>query len=253
MKKINRNYLLWLILPLLVSFGLPQKKPLRIFLAGDSTMQPYDTAKTPQRGWGQVLYSFFDDETLIVNKARGGRSTKSFIAEGLWQGLIDSVRTGDYVFIEFGHNDASVNKPERYTPVDQYERNLRRMIHDVRDRNGVPILLTPIARRNFDKEGHYKESHAGYLERVKNAGKDVNVPVIDLDSLFGEVIAHSGSEDSKKFFMHFGPGLYRAFPQGHKDDTHLRQEGAEKLASLCADWIRKHPVKDFKVLQKHLK
>lgn len=250
---MKRKLLIASFLLILLSFCIPGKKPLRIFMAGDSTMQHYDTSRTPQRGWGQVLPEYFDAETRIVNKARGGRSTKSFIAEGLWQSLVDSLQPGDYVLIEFGHNDASKNKPERYTPPDQYEVNLKRMIKEVRLKKAVPVLLTPIARRNFDKESHYKESHLAYSPRVRTVSVDLKVPMIDLDALFGEAIQKLGSEGSKEYFMHFGPDLYKAFPEGHKDDTHLRTAGAEKVAGLFVQSIRANPDPSLMLLKSHLK
>jgi len=222
----------------LLSFISPGKKKIQIYMAGDSTMQLYDTAKTPQRGWGQVFHEFFNNDVEIHDMARGGRSTKSFIAEGLWQKLIDNVQKDDWVFIEFGHNDHDKSKPERFTPPDQYKANLIRMVKDVLAKGAHPVLLTPIARRSFDKDGNYHDSHGVYPQNVFDAAKETGVPVIDLDKQFTGVIVQMGVDSSKSMFMNFGPGLYTAFPQGHSDDTHLRNAGAEQVASLVAAAIK---------------
>lgn len=223
----------------LLSFIAPGKKKIQIYMAGDSTMSIYDTAKTPQRGWGQVFWQFFNDEVEIHDLARGGRSTKSFIAEGLWQKLIDSVQKDDWVFIEFGHNDHDKRKPERYTPPDQYKNNLITMVKEVLAKGAHPVLLTPIAMRSFDKSGKYRDGHGVYPQEVQQAAKETGVPVVDLDKLFGNVIIQMGPDNSKSMFMNFSPGLYQSYPQGHIDNTHLRTAGAEEVASLVAGAIRK--------------
>jgi lysophospholipase L1-like esterase len=227
---------------ILLSFALPRKR-VRIFMAGDSTMQHYDTSRTPQRGWGQVLHRFFNDRVEIINKARGGRSTKSFIREGLWQDLVDSLKPGDWVFIEFGHNDHDRRKPERYTPPEDYKKNLMKMASDVRARGAHPVLLTPIAMRTFDPSGKYHDGHGKYPEMVKEAAAELKVPLIDLDAAFGSVISKMGPEKSKSLFMNFGPGLYAAYPDGHTDNTHLREAGAMEVATLAVQGMKKEKLR----------
>lgn len=233
-----RSLFIILLSVCLFSFVSPGKKKVQIYMAGDSTMSVYDTARTPQRGWGQVFHEFFNNDVEIHDLARGGRSTKSYIAEGLWQKLIGNVQKDDWVFIEFGHNDHDKRKPERYTTPDEYKSNLIRMVKDVLAKGAHPVLLTPIAMRSFDKNGIYHDGHGLYPQNVLDAAKETRTPVIDLDKLFGDVIVQMGLDSSKSMFMNFGPGLYKAFPQGHTDNTHLRTPGAEKVASLVAAAIR---------------
>ncbi|SFV34624.1 rhamnogalacturonan acetylesterase [Thermoflavifilum thermophilum] len=234
--------LLWFLVPICCSSWFFHQQPITIWLAGDSTMQPYDTSRTPQRGWGQELYRFFDHDIIIKNKARGGRSTKTFINEGLWQQLIDSLQPGDWVFIQFGHNDHS-SKPERYTSPDQYQDNLKKMVMDVLQKQAHPVLLTPIAMRTFDQAGHYHDGHGAYPDKVRQLAKEMHVPLIDLDKSFGEAIAALGPDSSKAFFMNFVPGMYPGYPQGHQDNTHLRETGA-----LLVAWLTIH---DIQKLQLH--
>src|SRR6476620_4900990 len=139
-------------------------KPITIYLAGDSTMAPKEAKARPETGWGERLQQYFDSTRVrIDNRARNGRSSKSFIAEGLWQRIVDSLQAGDYVFIQFGHNDESPDKgPEHYTTPAEYRANLMRMVADVRARNANPVLLTSVSRRKFDKAGKTVDTHGEY-------------------------------------------------------------------------------------------
>jgi len=242
--------LLWILVPAWCFFAWqPHRPAVNIWLAGDSTMQPYDTSRTPQRGWGQELSCFFDDDVIIKNKARGGRSTKTFMNEGLWKQIIDSVNPGDWVFIQFGHNDHS-SKPERHTSPEQYQENLRKMVTDVLEKKAHPVLLTPIAMRTFDRNGQYYDGHGSYPDKVRKLAEIMHIPIIDLDKLFGESISRLGDERSKLFFMNFGPGIYPSFPNGDDDNTHLREPGARYVALLTVKEIQRLDLKD---LVKHIR
>lgn len=243
MMRTKIKYQALFITLLLMSFSFAGKKKIRIFMAGDSTMQNYNINKTPQRGWGQMLPSFFNKDVTIFNEARGGRSTKSFIKEGLWQKLLDAVQKDDWVFIEFGHNDQDKRKPERYTPPENYKRNLEKMVKDVLAKGAHPILLTPIAMRSFKPDGKYYDGHGVYPEKVKEVAKELNVPLIDLDKSYGEVVSNLGSEKSKALFMNFGPNIYKAFPSGDKDNTHQREAGATEIAKLAVQGIKENNIK----------
>src|SRR6186997_963222 len=122
-----------LCLPLL---AVGQKRLTTIFLAGDSTMAPKQADKRPETGWGEMLGQHFKEGTVrIENRAMNGRSTKTFISEGRWQKVINDLKKGDYVFVQFGHNDESKDKGERYTPPDAFRANLIRFIKDVNAKN----------------------------------------------------------------------------------------------------------------------
>src|SRR5688572_26400204 len=134
------------VLALLAVVILPAaaRDPIRIYLAGDSTMAPKQANRRPETGWGEALQQYFDSSLVIVeNRARNGRSTRTFIDEGLWRAIVDSLKPGDYVFIQFGHNDQSQDKPDRYTSPADYQRNLVQFIADVRSKRATPVLLTP--------------------------------------------------------------------------------------------------------------
>lgn len=216
----------------MIAFVKPDRPGLRIFMAGDSTMQAYNPDKTPQRGWGQVFARFFNSDVAVNDLARGGRSTKSYLAEGLWDKLVAGVRKDDWVFIEFGHNDHDKRKPERFCTPEQYENNLIKMVHDVKQKGAHAVILSPIAMRSFDKQGKYYDGHASYPLRARMAALESGVPFIDADSLLGAVVVQLGPDRSKDLYMNFGPGLYSAFPDGHSDNTHLREAGALKVCEL---------------------
>lgn len=119
----------------------------RIVIASDSTAANYSPSQYPQMGWGMVLKCSLDPTVEVVNLARGGRSTKTFIEEGLWDQLVAQLRPGDTVLIQFGHNDADTKKIVRFTdPNGAYEVNLRRFVADARAKQATPVLVTPIAR-----------------------------------------------------------------------------------------------------------
>ena len=127
-----------------------------VHLMGDSTMAEKDLkgGTNPERGWGMMFQNFLDGDVRVANYAKNGLSTKSCIDKGIWDKVFAAVRPGDYVFIQFGHNDSKASDTTRYAaPFGAYQDNLRRFIDGTREKGGTPVLLTPVARRWF-KEGH---------------------------------------------------------------------------------------------------
>ncbi len=234
-----------LILLLLTVTALkPHPGPVRIFMAGDSTMADKKPAEAPETGWGQVLHEYFD-EVEISNYALNGRSTKSFRSEGHWQKILDQAGPGDYVFIQFGHNDQKTADSSRYSPPQtDYRRNLARFVTEVRSRQAVPVLFTPVVRRRFNDKGVFFDTHGDYPLAVKELAQEMKVTVIDLHALSRTAIEQLGPEKSKATFLHFPPGAQQRWPQGVEDDTHFSPEGARMIAGLVADHFRKsgHPL-----------
>jgi pectinesterase len=227
-----------LLLPLLAAFAL-QQRPTAVWLAGDSTMAEKLPEKRPETGWGEMLQRFFDPARVrIHNHARNGRSTRTFISEGRWQAIVDSIQPGDYVFVEFGHNDESPEKTDRYTPPADYRANLVRMVADIRGKGGVPVLLTPVMRRRFDQHGRFRDSHGEYPGIVRAVAAEQRVPLIDMHRLSERVIRRYGMERSKQLFLHLRPGENPNYPQGLDDDTHFSPLGADLMSRLAVDGIR---------------
>ncbi|PYT01779.1 MAG: GntR family transcriptional regulator [Acidobacteria bacterium] len=222
---------------------MAQSKTVTIYLAGDSTCAIKQPDKRPETGWGEMLGQHFKDgKVRIENRAMNGRSTKSFISEGRWQAIVDETEKGDYVFIQFGHNDESKDKGERYTPPDDYRKNLIRFIADVRSKGGFPVLLTPVMRRRFDKDGKFYDTHGEYPDIVRSVAKEQNAPLIDMHRRSETVIVKYGVEDSKKLFLQLKPGENPNYPKGVEDNTHFSPLGAEEMAKLVVEGIRKNKI-----------
>jgi lysophospholipase L1-like esterase len=227
-----------------------QKRPITIFLAGDSTMAMKQPDKRPETGWGEMLGQYFREGTVkIDNRAMNGRSTKTFISEGRWQSIIDDLQIGDYVFIQFGHNDESKEKGERYTPPEDYRKNLTRFVEEVRSKGCSPVLLTPVMRRKFDKDGNFVDTHGEYPDIVRAVAKEQNVPLIDMHHKSGAVIKKYGPDGSRKLFLQLPAGENPIYPKGIEDNTHFNPFGADEMAKLAVAGIREDKIK----LRKYLK
>ncbi|WP_439488687.1 rhamnogalacturonan acetylesterase [Algoriphagus sp.] len=234
----------------IVSFQKAQEE-ITIFLVGDSTMadKPY-AGSNPEKGWGQVFPLYFKEGIRFENHAKNGRSTKSFRAEGRWKTVMKRIKPGDYVIIEFGHNDQKINAKDRYAFADStYRDNLKRFVAEVREKKGKPVLATPISRRSFDEDGKLLDTHGRYSEVVREVAEELNVPLFDLHAKTVEVIEQFGVEKSKELFLHYRPGDYSQFPEGKEDDTHLSPTGAFKVSDLAVEELKR----ELPELKKYLK
>jgi lysophospholipase L1-like esterase len=212
---------------------------ITVHLAGDSTMAPKLAEKRPETGWGEMLQDFFDTTAVRVeNHARNGRSTRTFISEGLWKQLVDSLRPGDYVFIQFGHNDESKDKTDRYTPPADYRANLIRFISETRVKGANPVLLTPVMRRRFDKDGVFRDTHGEYPDIVRSVAADQHVPLIDMHRKTEQLLRLFGPQASTSLFLQLAPGENPNYPNGIQDNTHFSPFGARIVASLAVEGIR---------------
>lgn len=238
------------LLVLLCPFALA-KEPITVFLAGDSTMAAKRAEKRPETGWGEFLQTHLDEGKVRVdNHAMNGRSTRTFISEGRWQAILDKLRAGDYVFIQFGHNDSSKEKLDRYTPPEDYRANLLRFVGEVRARKATPVLLTPVMRRRFDKDGRTQDSHGVYPDIVRRIAAEQKVALIDMHRKSEKVLVRYGVEESKKLFLQLAAGEHANYPQGVNDNTHFSPLGAEIMAALAAEGIRERKIGLAKFLKK---
>lgn len=215
-----------------------EKKPVRIFMAGDSTMSIKEKKAWPETGWGMPFAAFWDSTVTVVNRAKNGRSTKTFISEGLWLSILNDLREGDYVIIQFGHNDESVEKKERYATPDTFKMNLTRFIKETRAKKAWPILLTPVSRRKFDTEGNAVETHRAYSALVREVAKETGVTFIDLDEKSRALYQQFGPENSKWLFLQLQPGEHPNYPDGKNDNTHFSELGARLVAQLVLQELR---------------
>ena len=220
--------------------GSPDGVPVvTVHLAGDSTMAPKLDTRRPESGWGEYLEAQFRPGTVVVdNRARNGRSTRTFIELGEWDALLAAVSPGDVVLIQFGHNDQSENKPDRYTPVADYVVNLTRFVREVRQRDATPVLLTPVARRNFDAGGRLLPSHGDYPKQVRALAAREQVALVDMEQLSSDLVIGAGVEGSKALFLWQAPGAHPNYPLGVQDNTHFSPEGARRIAEAFAAALR---------------
>jgi lysophospholipase L1-like esterase len=231
-------------------FASAQKSPIVVYFAGDSTMAEKKPEKRPETGWGERFQQYFNASKVVIeNHAQNGRSTKTFISENRWQAIVDKLKKGDYVFIQFGHNDQSKEKGERYTPPEDFKRNLARMVANVRAKKANPILLTPVMRRRFDKDGKFYDAHGEYPDLTRSVAKDLKVPLIDMHRSSEKLIVKYGVEDSRRLFLQLKAGENPNYPNGIEDNTHFSPLGAEEMAKLAVAEITESKIG----LRKHLK
>jgi lysophospholipase L1-like esterase len=247
MKIISTTFLI-LLLNVIV---LAQKSPITVYLAGDSTMAQKVDNRRPETGWGEKLQLHFDeDKVKIDNRAQNGRSTRTFISEGRWQAIIDNLKKGDYVFIEFGHNDESKEKTDRYTPPGDFKKNLEKFVAEVQAKKATPVLLTPVMRRKFNKEGNFVDTHGEYPDLTRKVAKDLKVPLIDLHRASEKVLKDLGVENSRLLFLHLNPNENANYPNGIEDNTHFSPNGAEEMTRLAIEAIKNQKIGLRKYLKK---
>jgi len=181
-----------------------------------------------------MLPEFLNVELEVKNYAVNGRSSKSFIDEGRWKAVYDQLQKGDYVFIQFGHNDQKIKDSTRFTnPYTQYRSNLELFVKETRAKGAIPVLFSSIVRRNFNEYGVLVDTHWAYPLVVRMVAKDLEVPFVDLQGLTEKLEIEYGPERSKRLHLHFEPGEIPYEPNGRHDDTHLSEKGAGIIAVLA--------------------
>ena len=222
-----------------------------LFLIGDSTMadKPVIPANA-ERGWGQMLSAYFTSTLRIENHAMNGRCSKSFLDEGRWSGITNKLQAGDWVIIQFGHNDEKQADPKRFTePFGQFKTNLTRYVREARAQGANPILATAVVRRSFDADGKLKDTHGDYLPATRQVAREQNVPLLELNSRSAEIIQALGPERSKKIYLWVGPDEFPALEKPKDDNTHFCAYGATRICDLAVEEIQMAAPE----LAKHLK
>jgi lysophospholipase L1-like esterase len=224
----------------LLGFALPPKKKIKVYLIGDSTMCEYESKRAPLTGWGMPFKYFFDSSVTIDNRARGGRSTRTFLSEGRWQPIADSLQEGDYVLMQFGHNDEAKEEKykDRYTPVADYKTNLIKFITETRNKKAIPVIITPVSRLRFNGDGKQEETHGEYTAACYEVAKQCKVALIDLDAKSRGLYDQLGPQNARLLFMQLEPGEHPSYPDGQKDNTHFNEYGARRIAELVLQQIK---------------
>ena len=272
---MKHKLILLLGLFLLFSAFTSEKPKITVFMIGDSTMSDKSlTGGNPERGWGHVLPGFFSEDIIIDNHAQNGRSSKSFIDEGRWDKVLSLIKKGDYVFIQFGHNDEKLSAERHTDPGTTFDANLRKFVNETRAKSGIPVLFNSIVRRKFGtfndkavaeailqddirkginpdakrdasqddevREGDKLiDTHGAYLDSPRNVAEELDVPFIDMNRLTHELVEGLGPKESKKLFMWVPANAIASMPKGREDNTHLNVYGARVIAGITVDAIAK--------------
>ena len=281
--KTTRIFLAALTLLMLTS-AFTMRKTVTVFMIGDSTMANKDTTGGKQeRGWGMMLQQYFKSGVVVDNHAVNGRSSKSFIDEGRWDKVLEKMKPGDYVIIQFGHNDEKPAADRHTDPGTTFDANLRRFVLESRARGGIPILCNAVVRRNFYRQVDSSvddeslrnttyedekvnsdtliDTHGAYLLSPRNVARELGVPFIDANRVTHDLEQGMGIEGSRRLHMWFRPGEHPSVPKGRKDNTHYNVYGATVVAGLLAEEIahqvpalkKKMDIKKIKKLKKRLK
>ncbi len=243
---------------LLSAFKTDTNDTITVFMIGDSTManKPLE-GDNPERGWGQMLPGFLAENVQVDNHAMNGRSSLSFINEGRWDAVVSKIRKGDYVFIQFGHNDEKVGEKRHTDPGSTFDENLRKFVNETRAKGGNPVLFNSIVRRNFgenknavaEDDLHGKgttevlegdsliDTHGAYLDSPRNVAKELDVPFIDMNKITHDLVQGMGPEKSKDIYLWIAPKTFAACPDGRKDNTHLSVFGGRTITRLTVQAI----------------
>lgn len=212
----------------------------RIFWAGDSTVKQNNFTTYPQTGIGQGFELFIKKEVQMVNLAENGRSTKSFIHEGRLSNIDSEIKEGDFLFIQFGHNDEKADEARHTEAFGSYQENLQMFARVANKHGAYPLFITPLYRRLFLEDGSLTpNTHLDYPAAMIALGNRLGIPVIDLCSLSKAYIETLGPVRSKPLFMNLPKNLYPNYPEGKEDNSHLQYEGAVAFAGLIAEELRK--------------
>lgn len=251
---------LFLMVSVLILSSAKKENKITVFMIGDSTMANKDVSGDKQeRGWGMMLQNFFSDDIIVDNHALNGRSSKSFISEGRWQNVLDKIKPGDYVFIQFGHNDEKPDTARHTDPGTTFDANLRRFVNETRLKGGNPVLFNSVVRRAFaesktavtdddlrtNSSGNLAEgdslvdTHGEYLISPQRVALQTGTPFIDANRITHDLEQGLGRNGSKKLHMIFKPGETPSLPEGRQDNTHYNINGAWTVAGLLAKAVVK--------------
>jgi lysophospholipase L1-like esterase len=210
---------------------------ITVYLAGNSTVT--DQQHEPWAAWGQMLTRFFKPGKIsVANHAASGETLKSFIAENRLKKILTEIKPGDYMFIQFGHNDQKTGNPDYVKPFTGYKELFKLFINEVRKHNAIPVLVTPMLRRSFDDNGKVINTHGDYPEAMRQTAREENVSLIDLHQMSKILYEAMGTEGSKKLFVHYPAGTFPGQKEEYKDNSHFSNYGAYQLAKCVVEGIK---------------
>ncbi|WP_196781462.1 rhamnogalacturonan acetylesterase [Flavobacterium sufflavum] len=212
-----------------------------VFLTGDSTV--VDQSNEPWASWGQMIPAFFKSgEIAVANYAESGETLSSSIAQHRFDKVYSLLKAGDYVFVEFGHNDQK-QKGENDGAFKNYKKQLEAVIEEIKKKGGIPVLVTSVQRRKFDENGKIVETLGEYPEAVRVTAKEQNLAMIDLNAMSKTMYEALGEKESIKAFVHFPGNMFPGKDKPLADNTHFRPYGAYEIAKLVVKGIRDNRLK----------
>ncbi|MEC1520767.1 rhamnogalacturonan acetylesterase [Neobacillus niacini] len=212
-----------------------ESKPIHIFLAGDSTVASCPRNEAPMAGWGQLFQSFFSEEVKVLNIAKGGASTNTFIEIGYLDIILEFIGPNDFLFIQFGHNDQKSFGTEPFTT---YESYLTEYVNGAREKGAIPILVTSVHRRNFDEQGKIVNTLGDYPTSMIQLAQILDVQLINLLEKTERLYETLGVEGSRKLFTQFAANEHPNYPNGIEDNTHFCEHGALEVGKLVIEGIK---------------
>lgn len=221
--------LLVLSLAVAVFFSFKSSDKVNIWMIGDSTMAIKKIERHPESGWGVALSDYVTQKAVVHNHAASGRSTLSFITEGRWKSVSDSLQKGDYVIIQFGHNDEKTEPKLHTEPFGAFKKNLKKFIDETREKGAVPIVCSSIVRRQFDKTQKLIDSHGDYIKATKEIALETNATYIDMEAATRKMVSDMGPDKSREIYNFIGK---------KQDSTHLNVKGAKVVASLFVEQVK---------------
>lgn len=226
-------------------------KKTKIFIAGDSTAASKQLDKRPETGWGEMISLFFKDNVEFYNYAYNGRSTKSFIEEGRLDEIASHIEKGDFLFIQFGHNDAKADMERHTDPFTTYKSYLLKYIEVALEAGANPVLLTSIQRREFSDNKTLRDTHGDYPKAMREVAEKYGIMLIDMQKKSHILLEKLGDEKSKEIYLWLNPGQSENYPNGISDNTHFNGYGAKQIAGLVVEGIIENnmePLSKFIVL-----
>lgn len=217
---------------------VPRDEAVTLFLAGDSTVTDQPADGWPYAGWGQMITNWFKADVAVANYALSGRSSKSFISEGVLDQIWAKIKPNDYLLIQFGHNDQKFDEERHTDPFTTYKETLKRYIDGARERQAVPVLVTSVQRRYYNEAGKLQDTHGDYLTAMRELAAEERVPLVDLAEKSKALFERLGPEKTKTVFLHAAPGEYIHHPNGAEDNTHFHEQGAIQVAGLVVEGLK---------------
>lgn len=230
-----------LLVTLVFAIGFSIVNAGKIVVIGDSTAASYSPKRYPLSGWGQVMVEELKGKNKVINMARSGRSSKSYINEGYWDKVKKILQHGDILLIQFGHNDEKKNKPTIGSTVEEFKTNLSLYVNEAREKGAKPVLISPVCRRRF-KNNIVIDTHGKYSKSVAETAKKMKVYFVDLSTLSTAWLNKLGAKASTEYYMHLAPGKYPGYPKGRKDNTHFNKKGANAVYKIISDELKKQNI-----------